>query len=163
MASLAQGLEYYVYRIVWKTTSHYIHITRTETRIIQEVVLYLRSHYIVLCQSKTNILSNARSFLHGLMLLSGTKQCLNRRSYIIVSYIANSATSILKSIEFGEIHGQNISHYIRGRTILKVALYKNSDAIFSHYIRGRIVLKVALFSRLYGMQNFVRNLNMCTF
>ena len=28
------------YRIVWKTTSHYIHIMRTETRIIQEVVLY---------------------------------------------------------------------------------------------------------------------------
>ena len=68
-----------------------------------------------------------------------------------MSYIANSATSILKSTEFGEIRGQNISHYIRGRTILKVALYKNSDAIFSHYIRGRIVLKVALFSRLYGM------------
>ena len=34
------------YRIVLNTMSHYIHIMRTETRIIQEVVLYLRSHYI---------------------------------------------------------------------------------------------------------------------
>ena len=39
-----------------------------------------------------------------------------------------------------EIRGQNISYYIRGRTILKVALYENSGAIFSHYIGGRVVI-----------------------
>ena len=34
---------------------------------------------------------------------------------------------------------------------LKVALYEHSETILSHYIRGSTVLKVALFSRLYGI------------
>ena len=131
------------YRIVWKTTSHYIHITRTETRIIQEVVLYLRSHYIV---SATSILifEIYRIFFYVyLEYFPWVFPCLCSKSwrrYLNRHYINLSRYTNVVNARAREIRGQNISHYIRGRTILKVTLYENSGAIFSHYIRGRVVI-----------------------
>ena len=119
------------YRIVLNTMSHYIHIMRTETRIIQEVVLYLRSHYIPSPISIPLIFNFFDRFL-------AANSKFRALVYLLHMYVSKTG---LFSVGLFYFRGQNIlSHYIRGRTILKVALYEKFEAIFSHYIRGRIVL-----------------------
>ena len=89
----------------------------TRGRVILKVVLYrfmstLISVPIKFFESKTNFLSNGRSFPYGLMAKFGLF-IFSRPKYIAL---------------------------YRGRTILKVALYENSGAIFSHYIWGRVII-----------------------
>ena len=50
------------YRIIWKTTRRYIYITRTETRIIQEVLKYL-------CSDNANFMAIFLHYITGLVVI----------------------------------------------------------------------------------------------
>ena len=107
--------------------SHY-----TRGNVILKVALY---SFMSTPSSKISIPSTFNRFL---VISKGFPQNISYFSFGFSMFNVYAVKVEMGMMPKPTLH-KPVSHYIRVRTILKVALYENSGAIFSYYIRGRVV------------------------